>query len=52
MYSIIQNIIGFSAGTSYSDQSTILSVCGVMVLILTVVTIDIIRDIFSACCRG
>lgn len=52
MYDIIRNIIDHSWSTGGSDQQYIYYICGALILLLTVVFIDFIRDIFRGYSRG
>lgn len=50
MYQVVANIIGSSGQAVSSD--TIVAICGGLILLLTVVFVDLIRDIFSGFIRG
>ena len=50
MFQVVSNIIGLSGQTVSSDL--IVAICGALILLLTVVFIDVIRDIFSGIFRG
>lgn len=53
MYEVIETIIGHEWISNYSgDQQYIYYICCAMIPILSVVFIDIIRDIFSSFLRG
>lgn len=50
MYDLIANIIDhvWQSGTSYNstEQQTIYYICGSLIIILTVVFVDMIKDVF------
>lgn len=50
MYDLIRNIIGYSG--TYNMDSTVVYICGVVILLLTVVFIDLTFKVFRACFRG
>ena len=52
MYQIITQIINHAWTTNSSDQQYIYYICGALICLFSVVIIDIVRDIFSAICRG
>lgn len=52
MYQIVWNIINHSWATGTSEQQYIYCICGALICLFAVVVIDIVRDIFSAICRG
>lgn len=52
MYDLIQGIINHVWTTGSNEQSTIYYICGAVICLLTVVFIDLIRDIFSGFIRG
>lgn len=52
MYQIIQQIISHTWVTTSSEQQYIYYICGALICLFSVVVIDIVRDIFSAICRG
>lgn len=52
MYDIIRNIIDHNWATGSSDQQYIYYICGALIVVLTVVFVDIIRDIFRSFTRG
>lgn len=52
MYNIIEGIISHVWIAGSSDQSTIYYICGALICLLTVVFVDLIRDIFSGFFRG
>lgn len=53
MYDLIANIIDHSWQSNYtSDQQYIYYICGALIVILTVVFIDVIRDIIRSFTRG
>lgn len=50
MYDVIKSIINHTWVTgsiSPGDQTTLYYICGAMVLLLTIVSVDVIRSIFS-----
>lgn len=52
MYQIIEQIINHTWTTGSSEQQYIYYICGAVICLFSVVVIDIVRDIFSAICRG
>ena len=52
MYQIISQIINHAWNTGTSEQQYIYYICGAIIVLFAVVVIDIVRDIFSAICRG
>lgn len=50
MYSLIRQIINFNQSSSYlsSEESLILSVCGTLIVLLFIVTIDWWRLLFKS----
>lgn len=53
MYDIVNGIISHSWSSNYSnEQQYIYYICGALIVVLTVVFVDIIRDIFRGFTRG
>lgn len=53
MYDIIQGIIDHAYQNNYSgDQQYIYYICAIVIVILTVVFVDVIRDIIRSFWRG
>lgn len=53
MYDLITNIIDHSWQSNYtSDQQYIYYICGALIVLLTVIFIDVIRDIIRSFIRG
>lgn len=52
MYQIISQIINHSWSTGSGEQQYIYYICGALICLFTVVVIDMVKDIFSALCRG
>lgn len=53
MYDLIANIIDHTWQSNYtSDQQYIYYICGALIVILTVIFIDVIRDIIRSFIRG
>lgn len=51
LFDIVKNVI-FGSSITAIDESVVLAICGVLVVIFSVVFIDLIRDIFRAFLRG
>lgn len=52
MYDVIRDIIDHSWTTNSSEQQYIYYICGALICILTVIFVDMIRDIFRSFTRG
>lgn len=53
MYDIIQGIIDHTYQSNYGgDQQYIYYICAILIVILTVVFVDVIRDIIRSFWRG
>lgn len=46
MFKIVQNIIGYTSSSGYNSDSTILYICGSLVILLTIMFIDLIYRVF------
>lgn len=53
MYDLINDIISHSWSSNYSnEQQYIYYICGALILLLTVMFVDVIRDIIRGFIRG
>lgn len=46
MFKIVQDIIGYTSSSVYNSDSTILYICGSLVILLTIMFIDLIYRVF------
>ena len=51
MYDVVSNIINHTWQTSSSDQQYIYYICGTLIVVLTVVFVDGIKDVFRHFCK-